>query len=134
MDLNILPCSKTSLINRFNIADAFVVPEQGLSGGLWLLWNNVMEVNIIDSCPNFILTLCVHKNSLNKFGLICLYGDPHHQTTAKIWLQVQSFVEKYLNLPMLCMGDLNNIMNAKEKLGPRPADVRRISEFCCMVK
>jgi len=32
------------------------------------------------------------------------------------------------------MGDLNNIMNANEKLGPRPANVRAISEFCCMIK
>ena len=31
-------------------------------------------------------------------------------------------------------GDLNNIMNANEKLGPRPVDVRRIYYFCCMVK
>jgi len=32
------------------------------------------------------------------------------------------------------MGDLNIIMNVKEKLGPRPADVRPISDFCCMVE
>ena len=34
----------------------------------------------------------------------------------------------------LCMGDLNNIMNVNEKMGPRPANVRRISEFCCLIK
>ena len=35
---------------------------------------------------------------------------------------------------MLCMGDMNKIMNAMEKLGPRLADVRHISELCCLVK
>lgn len=35
---------------------------------------------------------------------------------------------------MLCMGDLNNIMNVNKKLGPGPANVRRIFEFCCMIK
>jgi hypothetical protein len=32
------------------------------------------------------------------------------------------------------MGDLNNIMSASEKKGPRPANLRRISDFSGMVK
>jgi hypothetical protein len=35
---------------------------------------------------------------------------------------------------MLCMGDLNNIMSTAEKSGPRPANINRIANFCCMVK
>lgn len=30
----------TALINHFNTHDAFVVPAQGLSGGLWLMWHD----------------------------------------------------------------------------------------------
>ena len=71
---------------------------------------------------------------MKKFGLVCVYGDPHHQKTASIWVQVKSFVLTYSNLPILCMGDLNNIMNVNEKMGPRPANVRRVSEFCCLIK
>ena len=47
--------TKTSLINRFNNDDAFVALAQGLSRGLWLLWNDEIEVNVIDSCANFYL-------------------------------------------------------------------------------
>jgi hypothetical protein len=32
------------------------------------------------------------------------------------------------------MGDLNNVMSVTEKLGPRPANCRLISNFCCLVK
>ena len=32
------------------------------------------------------------------------------------------------------MGDLNNVMNANKKLGPRPTNARIISEFSCLVK
>jgi hypothetical protein len=32
------------------------------------------------------------------------------------------------------MGDLNNIMHVSEKIGPRPANDRVISEFYCLVK
>jgi len=54
--------------------------------------------------------------------------------TASIWAQIKSFVLPYSNLPILCMEDLNNIMNVNEKMGLRPANVRRISEFCCLIK
>jgi hypothetical protein len=47
---------------------------------------------------------------------------------------VQAFVENYPGMPMFCMGDLNNIMNANEKLGPKPAHARHIADFCCMIK
>lgn len=86
----------------------------------------------MSSNQNF-LALCV-QNQDKKFGLVCMYGDPHHQKTSSIWAQVQNFVVTYLNLPILCMGDLNNIMHASEKLGPLPANIKRISEFCCLVK
>lgn len=32
------------------------------------------------------------------------------------------------------MGDLNNIMNANEKMGRGPTNAKRISVFCCMIK
>jgi hypothetical protein len=31
--------SRTSIVNRFNVVDAFVVLAQGQSGGLWLFWH-----------------------------------------------------------------------------------------------
>jgi hypothetical protein len=51
-----------------------------------------------------------------------------------IWSEVQAFIENCPSMPMFCMGDLNNIMNANEKLGPNPANAKRIADFCCMVK
>jgi len=63
-----------------------------------------------------------------------MYGDPHHHQTTSIWNQVLSFVVQYPNLPVVCMGGLNNVMNANEKLGPGPTNAKIISEFCCLVK
>lgn len=123
-----------SLKRRFGVDHAYIVPAQGQSGGLWLLVKQEVEVDVVSVSQFFLIALCVHKPSMKKFGLVCMYGDPHHQKTSSIWAQVQSFVATYPNLPMLCMSDLNNIMNAKEKLGPTPANLKRISEFCCLVK
>ena len=58
-----------------------------------------------------------------------MYGDPHHLKTASIRGQVQNFVVRYPNLPFICMVDLNNIMHVSEKIGPRPANDRKISDL-----
>jgi hypothetical protein len=70
--------SRTSIINYFNYADAFVVPTQGQSGGLWLFWNQGVSLTVVDHSPNYIFALCNNNLSLQQFALVCIYGDPHH--------------------------------------------------------
>jgi endonuclease/exonuclease/phosphatase family metal-dependent hydrolase len=126
--------TKTAITNQFNYNDAFVVPAQGQLGGLWLIWNDEVDLNIVDHSHHFIFALCINKTSLQQYGLVCIYGDPHHRTTSVIWEQVLNFVVQNSNLPILCMGDLNNFMHVNEKLGPTRADARHISVFCAYVK
>jgi len=76
---------------------------------------------------HFFFALCTNKFLQKKFGLICVYGDPHHLQTVSIWRQVQNFVATYPSLPFICMGDLNEIMHPSEKLGPIIANDRHIS-------
>ena len=124
----------SDLLNRLNVDDAHIVPAQGQSGGLWFLSRNGVQLDVLESSHHFFFALCVHKHLQKKFGLVCVYGDPHHLQTARIWRQVQNFVVTYPSLPFICMGDLNDIMHPSEKLGPRVANARQISEFCCLVK
>jgi len=65
---------------------------------------------------------------------VCIYGDPNHRSTSVIWEHVLDFVVQNSNLPIFCMGDINELMNANEKLGPTRANVNRINEFCASVK
>jgi hypothetical protein len=60
---------------------------------------------------------------------VCIYGDPHHQTTDAIWAKVLDFVVANSTLPTLCMGDMNDIMHPSEKSGPGRPDLRRINVF-----
>lgn len=58
---------RTSLINRFNAFDAFVVPAIGQSGGLWLFWNDEVSLTVVDHSANYIFALCIiilARNSL----------------------------------------------------------------------
>jgi hypothetical protein len=78
--------------------------------------------------------MCIDKLSLKQFSLFYIYGDPHHRFIDEIWSRVHHFVENNYNLPVFCMGDMNNIMHVNEKLGPCKAGIRRINALCDHVK
>jgi hypothetical protein len=72
----------SSQINaHFSTAGSFVVPSNGLSGGLWLLWSDEVKVSIKFSNHYVILAVVVHITTNVEFALACVYGDPHHRLT-----------------------------------------------------
>jgi hypothetical protein len=118
--------ARSSLINRFNAFDAFLVPAVGQSGGLWLIWTDDISLSVVDQSQYFIFALCNNHLDNKHFGLVCLYGDPHHHNTSTIWMQVMDFVVNNSGLPILCTGDMNELMNPNEKSGPGRPNHRRI--------
>ena len=98
------------LVNRFDVTNAFVVPSRGASGGLWLMWTDDLNITFHSATLHYILANVVHPASGFQFCLICIYGDPYHRQTSAIWDQVSTFVYDNLGKPMMCMGDLNDIL------------------------
>jgi hypothetical protein len=96
-----------------------------------LFWKQDVSLTVVDQSPNYIFALCNNNLDHKQFGLVRIYGDPHHQNTTTIWSQVLDFVVTNSSLPMFYMSDMNDIMHANEKLGP---DLRRINVFCDHVK
>jgi hypothetical protein len=102
---------KASQLNtRFNTAGSVVVPSNGLSGGLWMLWSDEVQVSVKFSNHYVILAVIVHLPTSVEFALACVYGDPHHRDTRMIWDLVSNFVSDNLGKPVVCFGDLNNII------------------------
>jgi hypothetical protein len=126
--------SCTSIINKFNASNAFIVPALGRSGGLWLFWKHDVSINVVQHSLYFIFAVCNNKSDNQQFGLVCVYGDPHHGLLEHIWTQVFNFVQTHHDLPIFCMGDMNEIMHPNEKHGPGRPDMRRISVLCDLVK
>jgi hypothetical protein len=110
------------------------VPAEGQSGGLWLISKDNISLSVVDRSKYFIFALCNNHLDNRQFGLICVYGDPHHRDTHLIWEQVTNFVVHNSGLPMLCTGDMNELMYAYEKSGPGRPDLRRMDVFCNYVK
>ncbi|WVZ70254.1 hypothetical protein U9M48_018931 [Paspalum notatum var. saurae] len=125
---------KPSLINKLGVDDAFVLPSVGLSGVLCLLWKEDFSISVDSASLNLILATATYKPYGMSFNLICMYGDPNHSRTDEIWQIVLNFIAKNPHMPVLCMGDMNNIMNVREKLGSNLANCARISNFCVWIK
>uniref|UniRef100_A0ACD5Z811 Uncharacterized protein n=1 Tax=Avena sativa TaxID=4498 RepID=A0ACD5Z811_AVESA len=107
---------KPSYLNaRFNMCNSFVVPSRRRSGGLWLMWSNDLQVTVHSSSFYIILATVVHGSSNQKFGLVCIYGDPYHRQTSQIWDEIATFVYDNSGLPMLCIGDMNDILYDMDK-------------------
>jgi hypothetical protein len=98
------------------------------------MWNDDVDVSVFDHNHHYIFALCNTKSTNQQYGLVYVYGDPHHCSTNVTWDQVLHFVTINTNMPMCCMADLTKIMHGNEKLGPHCADINRISAFYAYVK
>jgi hypothetical protein len=103
---------------RFNMSNSFVLPSRRRSGGLWLMWSDDLQVTVHKSSFYIILATAVNSTSNLKIGLVCIYGDPYHCQTSEIWDEVASFVYDNSSIPMLCMGDMNELLYDMDKSSP----------------
>uniref|UniRef100_A0ACD5UY26 Uncharacterized protein n=1 Tax=Avena sativa TaxID=4498 RepID=A0ACD5UY26_AVESA len=95
--------------------DSIVVPSRRRSGGLWLMWNDEVQVSVHSFNYYVILAIVVVKSSNLQFGLVCIYGDPYHRNTSLIWDQVASFVYDDANMPIMCTSDMNELLYDMDK-------------------
>ena len=94
------------------------LPSRHRSGGLWLMWSDDIDITVHTTSFHLILAIATIRATNQKFGLVCIYGDPYHRQTSLIWNQITSFVYNNATLPMLCMGDMNDLLYDIDKSTP----------------
>lgn len=92
------------------------MPSQGRSGGLWLLWADNVNLQIIQKKCFFIHAQVIEPNK-PPWTLIGVYGDPHHALSSTIWQEIKKLVE--IEDRCCFMGDFNSILSEQEKFGGR---------------
>ena len=115
------------------MSNSFVVPLRRRSGGLWLMWNDDLDITVHTASFHLILATATIRSTSQKFSLVCIYGDPYHRQTSSIWNQIATFVYDSENLPMLCMGDMNDLLYDTEKNTP-VINRSRLNAFQSLVK
>ena len=115
------------------MCDSIVVPSRGSSGGLWLMWNDELQVHVNTAYLYVILVNLVNIATSRDFGLVCIYGDPYHTQTNVIWDQISNFVYDNPGKPILCMGDLNELLYDMDKSNVN-VNHRRLHAFRALIK
>lgn len=103
----------------------FTVDPRGLSGGLGLLWNRTVDIQILSSSPNFIHVAIRVIESSDWFECTFVYANPIFQQRMNLWDKLLVLPSKR-NLPWCCIGDFNEMLSASDKEGIRPIQQNRV--------
>ncbi|KAG7536796.1 Endonuclease/exonuclease/phosphatase superfamily [Arabidopsis suecica] len=110
-----------------------VSPQSRGSGGLALLWNQTVEIDILAESPNFIDTHI--KAEGRKFFATFVYGEPERSKRQEIWSKISDIGQNRED-PWWLTGDFNDIIDSSEKQGGvvRPegsfVDLRTLMSEC----
>lgn len=105
------------------------VPSRGLSGGLWLMWEQNIRLQVITKSSS-IIHAKIRAAGKPDWSLVCVYGDPSHVRSTHIWSEIKKIVR---DEKIVCVvGDFNAVAGQGEKWGGNPAmdcNNKAFSEF-----
>ncbi|KAF9588988.1 hypothetical protein IFM89_017667 [Coptis chinensis] len=107
----------------------FVVPPLGRSGGLWMLWDPALNVDVLFH-DQWIIHLQINEDSSTWF-LSGIYGNAKASVRKYQWQTLPLIAPP--NLLWLCMGDFNDILYREEKSGGNPVGNQESKHFMEMV-
>ena len=106
----------TKVKERIGFPNGLVVPSEGKSGGIALLWIREVEVEI-KSFSRFHIDAVVTDYSLDlSWRLTGFYGNLDINLRRESWNLLRMLNSQY-QMPWVCTGDYNEILSATEKCG-----------------
>lgn len=117
-----------SLRRSLKFQHCFYVNPVGLSGGLALWWNSNISLSVDHASNNVVHTTCVSLLNSKKWATSFIYGSPTVDLKEEVWDYIRDIA--FINSgPWFCIGDFNDIAEAKEKFGGTIPSTARISAF-----
>ncbi|KAJ4755003.1 hypothetical protein LUZ62_089408 [Rhynchospora pubera] len=93
-----------------------IIPSVESSGGLWLLWDDSVQVTILERSHYFVFAQITQSQLVQPWILGAIYGDPHGVVDGYIWDRIVDYAVNDQR-PLCVIGDLNSIGAPNEKLG-----------------
>ncbi|XP_042486854.1 uncharacterized protein LOC122067070 [Macadamia integrifolia] len=103
------------------------VKSNGASGGLALLWNQHLQLEVLFSDDRVIDTE-VTSDQGHKFLLTCVYGDPVKCNRQRVWDRLISLGQSR-NEQWMCIGDFNSYLAWHEKDGGNRKGLHDMLQF-----
>ena len=108
-----------------------LVPPEGLSGGLVVLWKDYVSVSCVSSDVRMIDLQVQYKAF--QFYLSCIYGHPNPKYRHHLWERLQRLAISRTGAWMIC-GDCNEITSPEEKKGGRVRSLSSVQNFNTMIQ
>lgn len=99
----------------------------GFSGGIWVMWNDNVTVDVIASNPQFLLAN-IHDGLGREYSIAFVYASPTPHLRRKLWdaLSPECLGGKE---PWLAIGDFNSVSSADEVSNPNTFALHRNANF-----
>jgi hypothetical protein len=109
-------------------AHKFVVPSNGRAGGLMLLWDEHVNIQLKYEHTNYIDVLVSGETPDKDWRLTGIYGESVWRHKHKTW-RYMSDLHRQTNIPWLVSGDMNEILSESEKEGGAPRPLAYMQAF-----
>ncbi|XP_057759054.1 uncharacterized protein LOC130979601 [Arachis stenosperma] len=120
-------CRIMKLKRKLRFEKHFCVEPRGLSGGLCLLWNKNLDVDVYAWSDNYIKAKIKDDNNY-EWSCYFVYGNPKFQHRKAQWKELSTH-NRPTNDPQIFIGDFNDILDQEEKVGLHPKPRSQIEEF-----
>ncbi|KAJ9183977.1 hypothetical protein P3X46_007769 [Hevea brasiliensis] len=102
-------------ITSFGLPFSHRVEAQGLSGGIWVLWNEEWKVEVVRNHRQFI-HLHIFDSKMLLIEFIAIYGHPVASQRAFLWPELNSLVSSN-SISWLLGGDFNALLHPSDRKG-----------------
>ena len=68
---------------------SYRIEAQGFSGGIWILWNDLVEIQIIGTHFQFIHMKVKPIGNVKEFYFTTVYGSPNSLSRKELWRDLQ---------------------------------------------
>ncbi|XP_040996052.1 uncharacterized protein LOC121242226 [Juglans microcarpa x Juglans regia] len=113
---------------RLGFDSCFCVDSRGRSGGLALLWNSSIEVDLLTYTNRHISAIIKLISENSKRLVTGFYGHPMTTKRPESWNLLKA-LKPGDNTPWLCFGDFNEITYQKEKVGATLRPHKQMANF-----
>jgi len=93
----------------------FFVERNNRGGGLALYWRNSIDLNI-ETFSKYHIDAIINKGKADAWRMTEFYGEPMTHKRSEAWSMLRQLNSRF-NLPWLCVGDFNKLLQSSEKLG-----------------
>ena len=104
------------------------IPSEGRSGGLAMLWRQGYNVNISSYSKYHIDSVVTVTATGDTWRLKGFYGHPETSKKEATWRLLET-LNTHADLPWICVGDFNEILERQEKTGRIPTSQTQMNRF-----